>query len=101
MDLVARFNGKYVIGEAKSLTDFGGHQNAQFNDAIATIKTPELKAVPIAILDGVLFIPGRNKMYRKITTRCGRQRQSRKPSGPCPQTRMAGRIMNPMIALVH
>ena len=50
LDLVARFNGKYVIGEAKFLTDFGGHQNAQFNDAIATIKTPELKAVPIALL---------------------------------------------------
>ena len=27
LDLVARFNGKYVIGEAKFLTDFGGHQN--------------------------------------------------------------------------
>lgn len=30
-------NGKYVIGEAKFLTDFGGHQNAQFNDAISMI----------------------------------------------------------------
>lgn len=36
LDFVARFNGKYVIGEAKFLTDFGGHQNAQFNDAIST-----------------------------------------------------------------
>ena len=69
LDLVARFNGRYVIGEAKFLTDFGGHQNAQFNDAIATIKTPDLKAVPIAILDGVLYINGGNKMYREITTR--------------------------------
>ena len=69
LDLVARFNGKYVIGEAKFLTDFGGHQNAQFNDAIATIKTPNLKATPIAILDGVLYIKGKNKMYREITTR--------------------------------
>ena len=69
LDLVARFNGKYVIGEAKFLTDFGGHQNAQFNDAIATIKTPNLKATPIAIFDGVLYIKGKNKMYREITTR--------------------------------
>ena len=30
LDFIARFNGKYVIGEAKFLTDFGGHQNAQF-----------------------------------------------------------------------
>ena len=26
LDFIARFNGKYVIGEAKFLTDFGGHQ---------------------------------------------------------------------------
>ena len=69
LDLIARFNGKYVIGEAKFLTDFGGHQNAQFNDAIATIKAKNVKAVKIAILDGVLYIKGNNKMYRDITTR--------------------------------
>ncbi len=68
LDFVARFNGKYVIGEAKFLTDFGGHQNAQFNDAISTIRTKNVKAVKIAILDGVLYIKGKNKMYRLITT---------------------------------
>lgn len=67
LDFVARFNGKYVIGEAKFLTDFGGHQNAQFNDAISTITTPRVKAIKIAILDGVLYIPTNNKMYKAIT----------------------------------
>ena len=67
LDFVARFNGKYVIGEAKFLTDFGGHQNAQFNDAISTIETKNVKAIKIAILDGVLYIKGRNKMYKAIT----------------------------------
>ena len=67
LDLIARFNGKYVIGEAKFLTDYGGHQNAQFNDAIATITTKDIKAITIAVLDGVLYIPGNNKMYRLIT----------------------------------
>jgi hypothetical protein len=62
LDLIARFNGKYVIGEAKFLTDFGGHQDAQFNDAIATIQA-EVSAVKIAILDGVLYIPAKNKMF--------------------------------------
>jgi len=66
LDFVGRFNGKYVIGEAKFLTDFGGHQNAQFNDAISTVKT-DVNAETIAILDGVLYINGRNKMYRNIT----------------------------------
>lgn len=68
LDLIARFNGKYIIGEAKFLTDFGGHQNAQFNDAIETLKLKDVKAITIAILDGVLYIKGNNKMYREITT---------------------------------
>jgi hypothetical protein len=68
LDFVGRFNGKYVIGEAKFLTDFGGHQNAQFADAISTITTESVKAEKIAILDGVLYIKGNNKMYRDITT---------------------------------
>jgi len=67
LDFVARFNGQYVIGEAKFLTDFGGHQNAQFNDAISTITTQGVKAVTVAILDGVLYIKGKNKMYKQIT----------------------------------
>ena len=68
LDFIGRFNGKYVIGEAKFLTDFGGHQNAQFNDAISTIKSRGVKAIKIAILDGVLYIRGNNKMYKDITT---------------------------------
>ena len=67
LDFVGRFNGKYVIGEAKFLTDFGGHQNAQFNDAISTVEAKRVKAEKIAILDGVLYIKGNNKMYREIT----------------------------------
>ena len=68
LDFVGKFNRKYVIGEAKFLTDFGGHQNAQFSDAISTIQTKGVKAVKIAILDGVLYIKGNNKMYKDITT---------------------------------
>jgi hypothetical protein len=69
LDFIARFNGRYVIGEAKFLTDFGGHQNAQFNDAIATVKARGVKAITVAILDGVLYIEGRNKMFKDITGR--------------------------------
>ncbi len=70
LDFVARFNGKYVIGEAKFLTDFGGHQNAQFSDAISTI-TANVNAVKVAILDGVLYINGDSKMYREMTGEYG------------------------------
>ncbi len=68
LDFIGRFNGKYVLGEAKFLTDFGGHQNAQFNDAISTVEAKGVKAIKIAILDGVLYIKGSNKMYKDITT---------------------------------
>ena len=69
LDFIGRFNGKYVIGEAKFLTDFGGHQNAQFNDAIETVKVKNVKAEKIAILDGVLYINGNSKMNKEISTR--------------------------------
>lgn len=65
LDFVARFNGRYVIGEAKFLTDFGGHQNAQLNDAIVTLSV-SCNAVNIAILDGVIYIPGKHKMNRVL-----------------------------------
>lgn len=68
LDLLARFNGRYVIGEAKFLTDFGGHQNAQFEDAISTL-TAEINndVVRVAILDGVLYIPNKGKMFQTLT----------------------------------
>ena len=68
LDLVARFNNQYVIGEAKFLTDFGGHQNAQFNDAISTLHADGVRAIKVAILDGVLYIEGHNSMHRMLTT---------------------------------
>ena len=67
LDFIGRFNNKYVIGEAKFLTDFGGHQNAQFSDAISTLNQNNVNAIIIGILDGVLYIKGRNKMYKDIT----------------------------------
>ena len=66
LDLLARINGQFIIGEAKFLSDIGGHQNAQFNDAIATLES-HADAIKIAILDGVVYIKGDGKMYKDIT----------------------------------
>ncbi len=63
LDFIARFNKKYVIGETKFLTDYGGHQKAQFNDAIRTITAERVNAIQIAILDGVLFIINSGKKH--------------------------------------
>lgn len=70
VDFIARFNNTYVIGEAKFISDEGGHQNDQFLDAMTTLEEPTAENVKnIAILDGVLYIPGRKKMYTEITTK--------------------------------
>jgi len=73
LDFVARFNGTYILGEAKFITDFGGHQNAQFDDAIHTVNSkrvegvhPEIKVINVAILDGVLYIKNKGKLYDTI-----------------------------------
>ena len=64
-------NNIYIIGEAKFLTDFGGHQDAQLNDAIDTLNSPlkptKLNVQKIAIIDGVTYIQSNNKMYNQIT----------------------------------
>ena len=72
LDFICRFNEKYVVGEAKFLTDFGGHQNAQFADAVSLITSNfsknklDAEVLPIAILDGVLYIKGNSKMYKHL-----------------------------------
>jgi hypothetical protein len=67
LDFLARMHGKYVVGEAKFLTDFGGHQNAQFEDAKTLLRNGSVSAIKIGILDGVLYIKGNNKMYKYLT----------------------------------
>lgn len=69
LDFIGRFNKKYVIGEAKFISDEGGHQNDQFLDCITTLNEKVNEdVIKVGILDGVLYIPGRKKMYKTITT---------------------------------
>ena len=68
LDFIGRFNGKYVIGEAKFLTDFGGHQNAQFFvDAANTMGMKNVRAEKVIILDGYLRSLSYNKMYEEFS----------------------------------
>lgn len=72
LDFVARFNNKYIIGEAKFSTDFGGHQDSQFADAVSTITSSlnpnrlNAEVIKIAVCDGVLYIKGNTKMHRHL-----------------------------------
>lgn len=65
-DLLAKAGKNYVVGEAKFLTDYGGHQNAQFEDALRLLRGRKGNAIRIAILDGVVWIKDGTKMYRTV-----------------------------------
>ena len=70
VDFLAKFSGKYIVGEAKFLTDFGGHQNAQFEDALTSLhsfRKTSIDVIPIAILDGILYIRNHGKMHTYLT----------------------------------
>ncbi|MFV0412472.1 MAG: hypothetical protein ACK5L3_04260 [Oscillospiraceae bacterium] len=70
LDFIGKFNNIIILAEAKFLTDFGGHQNAQLADALNTMRSHfvemEFMVKPITILDGVVYIQGGNKMYRTL-----------------------------------
>jgi hypothetical protein len=71
IDFVAKFNGKYVLGEAKFLTDFGGHQDRQLEDVITLLKSENVDAITIGIVDGVLYIPNGGSMHRILLNNAG------------------------------
>ena len=68
LDFIARFNDKYILGEAKFLSDFGGHQNAQLNDALNLLNSEisHKNVIKIAILDGVCYIKNQGKMFETL-----------------------------------
>lgn len=68
LDFIARYNGRYIIGEAKFISDFGGHQNDQFVDAIATIESPlkDNSVIKIGIIDGVPYIRNNGKLFLNL-----------------------------------
>lgn len=68
LDFIAKFNDKFIIGEAKFLSDFGGHQNAQLNDAFALLnsQSKHKNVIKVAILDGVCYIKNHSKMFETL-----------------------------------
>lgn len=65
-DFIAKAGARYIIGEAKFLTDYGGHQNAQFHDALRLLQGDEGNALRAAVLDGVVWIRDHNQMFRAV-----------------------------------
>jgi len=55
-DFVAKVGRRYVIGEAKFLSDEGGNQRAGFRDAMSVAGQLSGKAAKVAVLDGVVWL---------------------------------------------
>lgn len=66
-DIVAKHDGRYMIGEAKFITDLGGHQNTQLQDALELLRSRSGRVKRVAILDGVIWIRGKNKMHQAVS----------------------------------
>ena len=67
LDFVARFNGKYVLGETKFITAIGGNQNNSFRDVITTLTADFNGATSIGIIDGIPWIKNKSRYYEQIT----------------------------------
>lgn len=65
-DFILKVKSKFILGEAKFLTDYGGTQNNQFDNALkmANIKGKNYEGV--AVIDGIVWFKSNNYMNRKI-----------------------------------
>jgi hypothetical protein len=66
LDFVGRFNGKYVIGEAKFISSIGGNQGTAFTDVVTTITADIDNAISIGILDGIPWVKDKSPYYNRI-----------------------------------
>lgn len=66
-DVLLRIDGNHIVGEAKYLSGFGGHQDRQFEKVLDFIQTVQGNAERVAIIDGVPWLDNVDrKMSRKI-----------------------------------
>ena len=72
LDIVAKFDNRFVIGEAKFITASGGHQDRQFESAVAVFDSVA-EGVKIAVLDGVLYLRNNSRMHRYLHANPGQK----------------------------
>jgi len=66
IDFILKIKDKFVLGEAKFLTDYGGTQNNQFRDAINITKIKKDNIIGIAVIDGIVWFESNAYMHRTI-----------------------------------
>jgi len=66
IDFVLKTKNRFILGEAKFLTDYGGTQNNQFRDATSVARIKRGKIIGIAVLDGIVWFESNAYMHRTI-----------------------------------
>lgn len=67
LDFIARKKDKFIIAEVKFITEIGGHQQTQLENALQILNSTERAGViRIAVIDGVVWIKSKNKMHLRI-----------------------------------
>jgi hypothetical protein len=65
-DFILKIKNKFIIGESKFLTDYGGSQNNQFDGALEIAKVRRNNVIGIAVLDGIVWFKSKTYMHRTI-----------------------------------
>ncbi len=66
IDFILKVSDKFILGEAKFLTDYGGTQNNQFRDAISVARISKNNIIGIAVLDGIVWFESNAYMHRTV-----------------------------------
>lgn len=66
IDFILKIKNKFVLGEAKFLTDYGGTQNNQFRDAISVARITKKNVIGIAVIDGIVWFKSNAYMYKTV-----------------------------------
>jgi len=67
IDFILKIKTKFILGEAKFLTDYGGTQNNQLRDALSVAcEVYKNNVLGIAVLDGIVWFESNNYMHRTV-----------------------------------
>lgn len=66
IDFVLKIKNKFILGEAKFLTDYGGSQNNQFRDAINVASINKNNIIGIAVIDGIVWFKSDAYMHKIV-----------------------------------
>lgn len=66
IDFILKTKGRFILGEAKFLTDYGGTQNNQFREAIKVARIKKDKVIGVAVLDGIVWFESNAYMHKTV-----------------------------------